>query len=596
MILQLVSIFVTMTVLFSSTLYAVDFGERVGPEDFQDVVGIALFDDQNQEARLFCTGVLVHPRIVLTAAHCLQEGGRRQSSTQLRQLTTKLRLVMGEGAKDGVVTQKLLPIKRSVLHPRYLRDIRGQADVAILELFEDAPIDPALIRPLALDLMQLRERIRRQAKLTIVGYGFSEQIENRFRTIETFGLKHKGEIEIIGKTADEIFVIPGPPIDRFGLYRQAPREGDSGGPAFFKDSDGQYYLAGLVSRATQFNHGPRGTAYSLLRNWVCWIEQETQISLRDQLHQEINFCDIKAPQTRVQHLNGVSFLDQCQQNQDIPASALYTIEVLKTIFNKPNCRELERELQRQTNLNLDSTYISDLSPLQDFTQLERLSVRDNAITSITPLINHQQLRTLDISYNFVRDADEIKSKLPESLWLIGISRQYNTINQTEFIRLCQNPDIDPQKRRTIDALMRLFAAEKDECVNANYELIRRRGLEFYQSQGLIDMSALAGLNTLEELDLRGQQVSDLSFLNQMSELRVLILDGNPVKDLTPLLSHPNLRVLSVQNMNLTDLDIIAKLPRLRELSVHGNQIQDFGLFEERERRNIIRLLGKDEQR
>jgi hypothetical protein len=587
---------VIISLMIETRAFAVNFGQRVTDKQFQDVVAIGLYDDQSKEANLFCTGVLVHPRVVLTAAHCLQEGGIRGSSQDMRRIAQRLRVYMGPGADQGYVSENLIPVKRGIIHPRYLRDIRGQADVAIIELFDDAPIESNQIRPLALELTQLRERIRRQSKLTVVGYGHSEQVENRFRTTEYFGLKHQGEIEIIGKTADEIFVVPGPAVDRFGLYRQAPREGDSGGPAFYKDLDGQYYLAGLVSRATQFNFGSRGTAFSLVRNWVCWIENETGVNLRHHLKDDIDFCQIRTPRTRVDHLNEVPFIQQCQKTDSTPLSAQYTIEVLKKITKIHDCSDLNMHLRSLTNISLDATYITDLSPLQQFYNLERLILRDNAITSILPLKNLQNLRTLDISYNFIRDAKEVQLELNDQLWMIGLNRQYNSINQTQFIRLCHRLDLEPEVEKTINALMRLLGANRDECVNANYELIRRRGLEFYQSQGLTDMSALAGLVTLEELDLRGQSINNLSFLNQMSELRVLILDGNPIEDLSPLLNHPNLRVLSVQNMNLVDLDIISNLPRLRELSVHANKIQDFSLFEAREQRGIIRLLGKDQQR
>jgi internalin A len=595
LLIKLFKIWILLALVCSSHAQAVDFGQRVENQDFQDVVGIALFDELAQEAKIFCSGVLIHPRFILTAAHCLQEGSIRQSAQEVKELTKRLRIVVGEGVEGGYVSENLITVKRGLIHPRYLRDIRGQADVAILELSQDASISAQEIRPLALDLLQLRHRIRRQAKLTVVGLGYAQQIESRFRTTESFGLKHQGEIEIIGKTADELYVTAGPAVDRFGLYRQAPRQGDSGGPVFFLDEDGQYYLAGLVSRATQFNHGPRGAALSLLRNWVCWIESETGISLRQHLKEGVDFCDIQVPRTQVEHLKGVSFIDQCENTTAIPSSALYTIEVLQQLTQKNDCQDLFQHLQRQTNLSLDSTYINDLSPLQEFTQLERLSLRDNAITSITPLINLDRLRTLDISYNLINDVTHVQPRLPEELWLIGAGRQYNSINQTQFIRLCHQLDLPKETQKTIDALLRLLGANPGECVNANYELIRRRGIEFYQSQDLTDMSPLTGLQTLEELDLTGQNVSDLSFLNEMSELRVLILDGNPVKDLSPLLSHPNLRVLSVQNMNLKNLDYINQLPRLRELSVHGNEIQDFSDFAERERRGIIRLHGKDQQ-
>lgn len=576
--------------------YAVDFGEPVDSHQWRDVVAIAKAGPHPEGAQIFCTGVVVAPRVVLTAAHCLQEGGRRLGRQEFQQLISGLRVYHGNGEDGGWVHENLMPIARGIIHQNYLRDIRGQADIAILITAEDFPKTvQQQIRPLALDIDLLKNEIRRNQTLKVVGFGHAEQLINSLQTREYFGLKHSGPVRIEGKTADELLVVPGAPVDRFGLYRPGPREGDSGGPAFFKAQDGQYYLTGLVSRATKFNHGPRGMAFSQVRNWICWIEREAQISLREHLDPDTpDFCQMRVPRTEIPDPT-VDFLTMCEEPAQRNNSQAYTIYVMKRLLGHSNCSDLHQDLKTRTNLSLDATYINDLTPLFEFTQLERLILRDNSLTSISPLRNHTRLRTLDISYNFVRDSEIIQDLVDSGLWLVGQGRQYNEIVRNEFIRQCSNPNTPHEARTTINAIIDMYGMNRNECVNANYELIRVRELQFYQTQGLTNMDPLRGLSTLERLDLSRQKVSDLSFVEDIDDLRVLILDDNPIFDLSPLLKHRNLTELSVKNLNLEDIKIIEQLPRLRVLHVHGNSISDFGTLEQRERRGIITVHGKEEQ-
>lgn len=576
-------------------LWAVDFGKTDDNHDWRDVVALAQATEISEQFQIFCSGVVIHERIILTAAHCLQEGGIRATPSQLREKVKNLRLHFGNGSEQSIVSENLVEVERAVIHPAYLRDIRGQADVAILILKSAAPVEKKYIRPLALDTRLLKERIRRGAPLTIVGFGYSEQLGSTpfSSTKEVFGLKHIGVVKIEGKTADEIQIVPGPPVDRFGLYRPAPREGDSGGPAFFQDHDGTYYLTGVVSRATKFNHGPRGVAYSMLRNWVCWIEKESNVRLRA-VDGTPDYCKMEQPRFQLSDIDSVDFIELCLAPTDI--SSAYTFHVLKQVMKATNCRDLDFKLKNTTNLNLDATYINNLLPLAGLSHLQRLSVRDNLIQSVSPLIHHHDLGYLDISYNNVKDVSELKHLEENNLWLIGPSRQYHNIGRTNFIKLCHSNETNAAAKNTIHAIMDMFNMRGRECVNANYELIRLRQLSFYQVSGLTDMSPLIGLHTLEDLDLSGQNVSDLSFLNGIEDMRKLKLDGNPIEDLSVILRYKNLRELSVKNMGIKDLRLIAQLPRLRVLDITGNHIQDFSTLEERIQSGVISVIGRDQQR
>lgn len=593
---KLFQTWVVLLFVWSGPLFAVDFGQTDDSGKWESVVALTReYPLDPGTYQIFCSGVVVAPKIILTAAHCLQEDGVRPGRAGFRDIARNLKIYFGPGDKSGRVDGPVYDVERVHIHPYYLRDVRGQADVAIVQLRNNAPLAADQIYPLALDVKLLKDRLRRGSELTVVGFGFSEQLNGSFGVTELFGVKHSGPVKVRGKTADEIQAVAGDAVDRFGLYRPGPREGDSGGPAFYRDEDGSVYVAGLVSRAAQHNYGGIGSAFSIIRNWICWIERETGQNLRS-AQGGPDYCSQQAVDYSRDEINRMDFFEQCQSRDSLAVSAAYTIDVLHRLFEINDCRELELLLKKTTNLNLDATHIIDLSPLASLRSLERLSVRDNAITSVRSLKNLENLRFLDISYNNVRDANSLDHLVEGGMWLIGAQRQYHNIGRTDFIRLCHDPQAPQSARKTINAIIETFGMRSNECVNANYELLRLRSLNIYRVQGLTDMTPLQGLNTLEELNLTGQTVEDLSFLEKVNDLRVLILNGNPAKELRPILAHENLRELSIENMNLKDIDILSKLPRLRLLKVKGNQIKDFSVFQERVDRGVLRIEGIDEQK
>ena len=89
-----------------------------------------------------------------------------------------------------------------------------------------------------------------------------------------------------------------------------------------------------------------------------------------------------------------------------------------------------------------------------------------------------------------------------------------------------------------------------------------------------DISPLAGLVGLEILDLSWNEISDLSPLAGLTNLEILHLSWNEISDLSPLVGLTNLVVLDVTANEISNLSPLAELTNLGNLQLGLNEISD----------------------
>lgn len=183
----------------------------------------------------YCTGTVIAPRVVATAAHCLVQSGA---------------VVLPEAIAIGTraaTPDRTIAVTWAEPHPSWnARYYFG--DAALVGLAEDAGVEPVAIRRAPLDEVVGDE-------LRFVGYGVSVEGGQG----ET-GTKMMGAAPLDHVTPE------------FAIYGQVTCSGDSGGPAL-AIRDGREELVGITS------HGPRycadlGDSYSTRVDTIAgWIDE-----------------------------------------------------------------------------------------------------------------------------------------------------------------------------------------------------------------------------------------------------------------------------------------------------------------------------------
>jgi endonuclease G len=186
----------------------------------------------------FCSGALIHPRIVVTAGHCFDPNQPPNV------------VALGVNDMDNLNAGEIRGVRFTVQHPRYLTT--GFHDISVMILRRASNVTPVR-------LAQASELSAAQ-QTTLVGFGNDDILSTR-----GFGIKREvtvpitnpdraggdpeaGETEL-GFESDLEFVAGGAGFDSCN--------GDSGGPAYI-DVSGERVLAGLTSRSTDTARNPCG--------------------------------------------------------------------------------------------------------------------------------------------------------------------------------------------------------------------------------------------------------------------------------------------------------------------------------------------------
>lgn len=238
-------------------------GDLVEDGEFDDVVELELPDEH------LCSGVVVTPRVVLTAAHCISDL-RAADSVRVRY-----------GPRES--SNPAIEVVEFGAHPDYDRDPHHEDlhDYGYVVLPTDFVLPGGYVAPITTQ-DEWDDAMVAGREVTIVGYGDDG-------TNYGTGVKRKVTTTIrrFSEEGLEFFA---------GGEQQDSCGGDSGGPAYVRMGDGSLRIAGLVSRGSEVCG--TGGWYSTPYAGLCWVDEHTDAGLSDPACNTCDCLDMKKDDDR----------------------------------------------------------------------------------------------------------------------------------------------------------------------------------------------------------------------------------------------------------------------------------------------------------
>jgi secreted trypsin-like serine protease len=233
-------------------------------DDVDDTAVVALSIRTQDGEEGLCTGFVVAPRLVLTAAHCVAPAAVGPSAS----------FSLFLGSNLGEVTQTSAPenhaeVERVDYDPEFdLAAIATGHDVGVLVTASPLPAAPLSLEPSA--------TLDGVSEVRIVGYGVSSetQVDAGRRRQAVAALASHGELFL------ELGAGP------------APCEGDSGAPVLVADGNGGERVAGVVS-FTPGGCGP-GVKVTNLSTYLPFVESQIESTARAKAYAPGGACGFRS--------------------------------------------------------------------------------------------------------------------------------------------------------------------------------------------------------------------------------------------------------------------------------------------------------------
>lgn len=257
-------------------------GKPVNGAKYPWTVGLISTHDN----QLFCGGSLIDSRWVMTAAHCIEGAS-----------SSDIKVLVGANELDRRSIGEEITLDSVFSHPNYVTD----NDIALLKLSRPAKKGTAI----GLASKEFDNSLRNNTDLTVAGWGVTSNDEdagtsNKLLEV-TVPLRDRQQCitnyqDIDGVTITDNMICAG------GITEQKDScSGDSGGPLFLSDKNGDFQLLGVVSFGSSAGCASSRYpgVYTRVSRYLDWVESITEgiAPFESQVHVGFAGAGMKANKT-----------------------------------------------------------------------------------------------------------------------------------------------------------------------------------------------------------------------------------------------------------------------------------------------------------
>ena len=269
-------------------------------------------------------------------------------------------------------------------------------------------------------------------------------------------------------------------------------------------------------------------------------------------------------------ISDISALSGMSELEVLDVSGNYNISRATSVSGMQNLKQLN--INRTTitqggipqNLSsLEKLYIEDVWPLEGtiflkgYESLNTLVIDNSNIYGISGLADMKKLEHLDLSKTSILSLPEIS--------------EAKTLKQAYLYRADEN---------TINALSSLKELRRlsmEICVGDIQNLSKLKKLESLEikSSNSDDFSALSNLTKLKKLVISSNKLTDISFVSKLDRLEHLSFARcSNLSDISPLADIPQIINLDLSNCSIEDITVLSSFKYLEDINLSDNKISD----------------------